>query len=73
MTIIFTALLITFTRAETTPEKIIKLFDKNAVIEKAVSGENLTVYHHNGKGKYKTILFPEVKTTLLRSFEKPKK
>ena len=72
LTVIAIALLITIVKSKTLPEKIIRLLDRNAVIEKTVAGENITVYHHNGKGKYKTVLSTEGNTTtLLRSFEEP--
>lgn len=61
----------TIVKGKTLPEKIVRLLDRNAVIEKTESGENIVVYHHNGKGKYKTTFFPKIETTLLHSFEKP--
>lgn len=74
LTIIAISLLLTVAKGSSIPEKIIKLRDRNAVIEKVVSGENkITVFHHNAKGTYKTTLSPKVETTLLHSFEKPKK
>ena len=74
LTIIAIALLLTVANGNSIPEKIIKLRDRNAITEKTFAdGENITVLHHNAKGIYKTTLSPKIETTLLHSFEKPKK
>ena len=74
LTIIAIALLLTVANGNSIPEKIIKLRDRNAIIEKTfTNGEYITVLHHNAKGIYKTTLSPKIETTLLHSFEKPKK
>ena len=72
LAIIFIALLYSVAKGNSIPEKIIKLRDRNAIIEKIfTNGKNITVLHHNAKGIYETTLFPKVETTLLHSFEKP--
>ncbi len=74
LTVISIALLLTVAKGSSIPKKIIKLRDRNAIIEKFFTdGKNITVLHHNAKGTYKTTLSPKVETALLHSFEKPKK